>query len=65
MTEIRELEVTIKHNLLTGKSALSFASFFYNEKPFLFSFFFASWKQRNPRTVANYFGVMVYLLRMR
>lgn len=58
MTEIRELEVAIKHNLLTGKSAL-------NKKPFLFFFFFASWKQRNPRIVANYFGVMVYLPRMR
>lgn len=31
MTEIRELEVTIKHNLLTGKSALLFASFLQRE----------------------------------
>lgn len=38
MTEIRELEVTIKHNLLTGKSALLFASFLQREA-FLFFLF--------------------------
>ena len=40
MTEIRELEVTIKHNLLTGKSALSFASFSQRELAFLVFFRF-------------------------
>lgn len=39
MTEIRELEVTIKHNLLTGKSALSFASFLQREAFLVFFLF--------------------------
>lgn len=39
MTEIRELEVTIKHNLLTGKSALLFASFLQREAFLVFFLF--------------------------
>ena len=39
MTEIRELEVTMKHNLLTGKSALSFASFSQREAFLVFFLF--------------------------
>lgn len=39
MTEIRKLEVTIKHNLLTGKSALLFASFLQREAFLVFFLF--------------------------
>ena len=64
MTEIRELEVTIKHNLLTGKSALLFASFLQREA-FLVFFLFRTLETTKSSHRANYFGVMVYLLRMR